>query len=76
MFKIIPVMQYQNTFSANLYFQGRNVGGIGKDKEGIYVNLNKRLNVSQMSELIKTINGINENFDKEELKFQYAEDFS
>ncbi len=76
MFKIIPVMQYQNTFSANLYLQGENIGGIGKDKEEIYVNLNKRLNVSQMSELIKTINAINENYYKEELKFQYAEDFS
>lgn len=45
MFKIIPVMQYQNTLSANLYFQSKNIGGIGKD------------------------------FCKEEVKFQYAEDF-
>jgi len=75
MFKIIPVMQYQDTFSANLYFQSKNIGGVGKDDEGIYVNLNKRLTVSQMAELLKTINIIGKDFGKEEVKFQYAEDF-
>lgn len=73
MFKIRIVVQQGNKFDAMLFKDKESVGGVGKDDEGFYINLSRRLTIQESIDLLKMINGLNEEFYRSEVAIQYVE---
>lgn len=70
-FKMFIRYQCGNEFHGMLYREKENIGGMGRDKEGLYVNLNRNLPLSDYEELLKMIKGLNSEFGELELIVQY-----
>mgnify|MGYP001377249958 CR=1 FL=1 len=72
MFRIVPVVQYKDNFDGMLYKNKEDIGGIGKDDEGIYINLRRRLTVQEHIDLLKMVNGLQMDFFQLEVEFTYV----
>ncbi|UTI44403.1 hypothetical protein [Niallia sp. RD1] len=73
MFKIRIVVQQGNKFDAMLFKDKESVGGVGKDDEGFYINLSRRLTIQESIDLLKMINGLNEEFYRSEVAIRYVD---
>lgn len=74
MFDIYIRMQYGKNFSGELHYNKINIGGVGLDNEGIYVNLNKRLPLEGTFILMEYLCDYFEEALTQEIKIQYTED--
>jgi len=70
--KVVPVVQQGENFDAMMYLNKENIGGVGKDKEGIYLNLKRRLSLHETIEVLKYINGLRLDFFQLEIDIQYV----
>lgn len=68
--EIKMVVQGRGIFAGNLVHQEEHIGGIGKDEDGLYVNLHRQLTVEEMINLLN----IAKEFSKEKVKINYRED--
>ena len=68
--EIHMVVQGRGIFSGNLVHQEEHIGGMGKDEDGLYVNLHRQLTVEETIDLLKMA----KNFSKEKVKINYRED--
>lgn len=66
-------IRYQcgNEFHGMLYREKENIGGMGRDKEGLYINLSRDLLLSDYEELFGMIKKLNNDFSELELTVQY-----
>lgn len=72
-FQFRPVMQYKNTFAGNIISKNGVIGGMGKDEEGVYLNLNSELPLNEMAGLLSYIVNSSD-LGREKIKIQYVED--
>lgn len=72
MFNLRVVAQQGSKFDAMIYKKRENVGGIGKDDEGIYINLNRRLSIQETIDLLKLANGLSQDFYQLDVEIKYV----
>lgn len=72
MFNIRTVLQQGDRFDAMLYLNTEDIGGIGKDAKGIYINLRRKLSTQETIDLLKMVNGLKMDFYKLEVEIQYV----
>lgn len=68
--KIQMVVQGRGIFAGNLFHQQEHIGGMGKDADGLYVNLHRQLTVEETIDLLTMA----KDFSKEKVKINYRED--
>lgn len=74
MFKISVVAKFNNEFTGYLFFDERHIGGIGKDINGIYVKIKKRveLTLAEMKELIVYISSLDTSYSELPIQIIYT----
>jgi hypothetical protein len=70
-FKMFPLFRCGNEFHGMLYRGKESIGGMGRDKEGLYVNLSGKLPLNDYEELLEMIKNLNDDFGELELTVQY-----
>lgn len=71
LYNIRVVAQQGNKFDGMLYQNKNNIGSVGKDEKGFYVNLSHKLTIHETIELLKHLNGLRIDYFQEELEIRY-----
>lgn len=71
MYTMSIVAQQGLYFAAQLFKDGKIIGGIGNDKDGVYINLSQKLTVSETRELLNFTSNLNSYFKERDLRINY-----
>lgn len=71
MFTIRVIAKQGSKFDALLLKGKEDIGAIGKDELGIYINLARHLTVQETIELMKCVNGLNMLYYQESVEIRY-----
>ncbi|OEH52950.1 hypothetical protein AQ616_18775 [Oceanobacillus sp. E9] len=74
MFTFQIVVQQGMKFAGYLLKEGKGIGGIGNDENGIYVRLREKLNVLEMKKLMEFIEGLNVEFQYRDFDLTFIKD--